>query len=1272
MLGDLELQQVQRLETEGDQLLVAHRVPGLEGDFLQGLGRRGSRIALTGVLSGPASGEGLKKLREKFLAAEPVPFVSDIATATKVDEILIEEMEVRDLAGKPERYEYAFVLREFTAPPAEESEEPPPVEPPPPPDEDIDELVATLIVEVTVEGDPGFDFAQVTVTVAGTQSDGALLSRTLTGSAGNAWTEEKFPAGDYTVTALSAGDPEMTGSASAAVRPGETAQAQIDLRPGTVIAKAFIVHFRFDNSFVEPCMRHVLRQVATHARDNRGEKMLVVGHTDKTGSAKYNQSLSERRARSVFAYLASGRDATATAAALKEWTTLRRKATGALPSVNDTWGIRQYQYMLQDLGFYSGNVDGDDSSLTKEAVQAFREAKGLPPGTSMDVDDDAAWEALIKAYLEQDKAFMDVPESQLLPNAKDGCDGGVLKWLGCGEEQPLPQPQPPTEKPHRQYRRVEILFVRASRLPCNVAKPVTFELPEPGTVGSTWCLGTDANTRRCCFASHDCGSASPGQWCITPAEPGTITVRGTITFEDGAPAANVEYVLIAPDGEFMDGEAEAGARKGEGVFGRTKVDGTFEYPGKPKGIGVYTMELHGPFIARAATAPHESAKGNVVCQRLDGSSGFDVVVLLEACRLLGVVQFEPDRSFIRPAAKRALKALTDLLQRSPQGRRLLLAGHTDLAEDPATADALSLRRAKSVRAFLTGNPPDPDDPNRSMWRKIHDEEGWKFREIEIMLGDLGFLCVDVFESSQSTVPRDPTKKAVNAFKKRFGLGNDDIIDDKFRERLFQEYIAHNGTSMSVSRFLTPVNLLGCAAKHPADIRGGVLFAGSVEKNRRVEFLIFPRPPKTAPASASDCSQMPSWRTPCEKRWLDLIGSKRPDAQGIAINPDTDPEEFLAVTEIANWDNAFVFTQDQQGFFSATLKAEFIDQDPDRFFVQITDLERKGAGTIRAFIKTVASGSEVNPAVEHELTENPFEPGLFRSSSLLLVADEIDNGEIPNGSAPGATPFRARNIANGALNDPLLRAEIGGEVVVEYAGAELGRFTVCDPECIKTIPVNIVILRTHKGVEVISEKEVEKRVHRLRQQYMQACIRFDVTISTAGAGEMPAGVVLDKNDGVRINAGPNPLVGRISLDPEERALMESPLNARHPTSKGGPKNVIQIFYANRIDGPKQTVAAVSTHRATYKSPNHPGNDVINVSIIAADFEHDKTLAHEILHILLDREHSAGDLASKFRTKLFFESVTPGEVSFQKTTVMTHKRILEEQVDRIRSNPSELIP
>ena len=40
MLGDIELQRVQKIETGADQVLAQHEVPALEGDFLQRLDRR--------------------------------------------------------------------------------------------------------------------------------------------------------------------------------------------------------------------------------------------------------------------------------------------------------------------------------------------------------------------------------------------------------------------------------------------------------------------------------------------------------------------------------------------------------------------------------------------------------------------------------------------------------------------------------------------------------------------------------------------------------------------------------------------------------------------------------------------------------------------------------------------------------------------------------------------------------------------------------------------------------------------------------------------------------------------------------------------------------------------------------------------------------------------------------------------------------------------------------------------------------------------------------
>lgn len=624
MLGDIELEHVQKIEVDGDQVLVQHGVPALEGDFFQGLGRRATQISLAGVLTGPEAGEGLNTLRDKFRAAEPVSFVADITTATRVDQVLIEEMGVRELAGKPERFEYAFTLREFIPPP-EPEEEPPEIEEPENPAENIDQGVGILIVEVSVEDHPTFDFSKVTLTVRGTQEDGTELLRTLSNRTDNTWTEEEFPAGQYTVEAVASASASITGSVPAEVRPSETTRVTITLRTGATIAKAFVIHFRFDKAFIEPCMRAVMRQVAQYAEDHPSEKLLIVGHTDKVDTEDYNQSLSERRARSVHAFLTVGRDRDA---ALAEWHALRQERTRRqIPEIKDDWGVCEYQHMLQDLGFYPGPVDGDHGSLTDDAVRAYRCQKGLPPGTNVD---NAVWQHLIEDYLTQDS--LAVPANRFLPNAGAGCDGGVLKWLGCGENSPLPQPRPTRRTAWRPYRRVEFLFVASNALPdgCMAPEPATFNLPQQGAVADRWCLGPGDPDNRCCFGTYTCDQARTGQWCIRrTVDEQTITVDVFVHDEDDNPVGNREFVLIAPDGQFKADETA----RGEPLPARTGSNGRVSFQDMP--VGVYTLEVRARrrrdyVLIRLAEGSYDDAKGNVVCKRLTPDDTVLEVVVIDA------------------------------------------------------------------------------------------------------------------------------------------------------------------------------------------------------------------------------------------------------------------------------------------------------------------------------------------------------------------------------------------------------------------------------------------------------------------------------------------------------------------------------------------------------------------------------------------------------------------------------------------------------------------
>jgi outer membrane protein OmpA-like peptidoglycan-associated protein len=61
--------------------------------------------------------------------------------------------------------------------------------------------------------------------------------------------------------------------------------------------------YDFDSDVVRPEAKTNLRELAASLEKYPNTDLLIVGHTDQLGSATYNQSLSERRARSAATYL---------------------------------------------------------------------------------------------------------------------------------------------------------------------------------------------------------------------------------------------------------------------------------------------------------------------------------------------------------------------------------------------------------------------------------------------------------------------------------------------------------------------------------------------------------------------------------------------------------------------------------------------------------------------------------------------------------------------------------------------------------------------------------------------------------------------------------------------------------------------------------------------------------------------------------------------------------------------------------------------------------
>lgn len=78
-------------------------------------------------------------------------------------------------------------------------------------------------------------------------------------------------------------------------------------RVGEGIAVTFEsgILFPFDSAELLPEARRNLQELADQLQEEARTDVMIVGHTDSVGSDSYNQDLSERRARSAAAYLAS-------------------------------------------------------------------------------------------------------------------------------------------------------------------------------------------------------------------------------------------------------------------------------------------------------------------------------------------------------------------------------------------------------------------------------------------------------------------------------------------------------------------------------------------------------------------------------------------------------------------------------------------------------------------------------------------------------------------------------------------------------------------------------------------------------------------------------------------------------------------------------------------------------------------------------------------------------------------------------------------------------
>ena len=118
VLGDWEIPRIASIRTLEQRRFVELAVPGKVGSLFQDLNTVPTRVAIAGSLYGQeAQSEFLEALREKFFAGEPVTFVADILTATALQYVIIETLDLQESGQRPDQLDYFLVVRESPPPP---------------------------------------------------------------------------------------------------------------------------------------------------------------------------------------------------------------------------------------------------------------------------------------------------------------------------------------------------------------------------------------------------------------------------------------------------------------------------------------------------------------------------------------------------------------------------------------------------------------------------------------------------------------------------------------------------------------------------------------------------------------------------------------------------------------------------------------------------------------------------------------------------------------------------------------------------------------------------------------------------------------------------------------------------------------------------------------------------------------------------------------------------------------------------------------------------
>ena len=369
-----------------------------------------------------------------------------------------------------------------------------------------------------------------------------------------------------------------------------------------------------------------------------------------------------------------------------------------------------------------------------------------------------------------------------------------------------------------------------------------------------------------------------------------------------------------------------------------------------------------------------------------------------------------------------------------------------------------------------------------------------------------------------------------------------------------------------------------------------------------------------------------------------------DSQG----NDTGGLEQAYQLKVAKWEHAW-----NTDIPVGDLREDFIDHDPDRFYVRIPALGG-GPNGVKLKLSTERFSTPIDGVAEIEMQADPQHPDKLISQSQIMVADGPDKA------------------ASGAINSNVVakrthKTKIFGFLKVEFESGQfttVRKFPAPDFRSLKGVNIHARILRDRPGgaapqTEAFVRNDISDN---LEPRYLQAGIYFS-NIND----------ILEIDPPEDIRAGVD-ITRHIEHVPKGLVLLHSKqFNAILDAAGAVSTKDIYIFYVNGFIENKLPAPSILGYSLPDSNVFGEEKKYANSVFISKKMDI-HTTAHEVGHVLTNKNHINDDIPEGdpehklliLRHNLMFAGDVPGTPRKVDNTVLDSKRIQNDQVNAILAN------